>query len=43
MKKVLLIMAAALVTMTQCKKQETVPVTPADTMKMTITVGQDGH
>ena len=32
-------MAAALVTMTQCKKQETVPVTPADTMKMTITAG----
>ena len=40
MKKLLLIMAAALVTMTQCKKQETVPVTPADgTVKMTITAG----
>lgn len=40
MKKVMLIMAAALMTMTQCRKQETVPVTPAaDTMKMTITAG----
>ena len=33
-------MAAALMTMTQCKKQETMPVTPAtDTVKMTITAG----
>ena len=40
MKKVLLIIAAALMTMTQCKKQETMPVTPAaDTIKMTITAG----
>ena len=40
MKKALLIMAAALMTMTQCKKQETMPVTPAaDTIKMTITAG----
>ncbi|MCQ2308164.1 MAG: hypothetical protein MJ000_11490 [Bacteroidales bacterium] len=40
MKKVLLIMAAALMTMTQCRKQETMPVTPAtDTIKMTITAG----
>ncbi|MBP9995166.1 MAG: hypothetical protein KBT67_09565 [bacterium] len=40
MKKVLLIMAAALMTMTQCRKQETVPATPsANTIKMTITAG----
>ena len=33
-------MAAALMTMTQCRKQETVPATPsADTIKMTITAG----
>ena len=40
MKKVLLIMAAALMTMTQCRKQETMPAMPsADTVKMTITAG----
>ncbi len=40
MRKALLIMAAALMTMTQCRKQETMPVTPAtDTVKMTITAG----
>ncbi|MCQ2319676.1 MAG: hypothetical protein MJZ90_12290 [Bacteroidales bacterium] len=40
MKKVLLIMAAALMTLAQCKKQETSPATPsADTIKMTITAG----
>ena len=40
MKKVLFIMAAALMTMTQCRKQETSPATPsADTIKMTITAG----
>ena len=40
MKKVLLIMAAALMTMTQCRKQETMPSMPsADTVKMTITAG----
>ena len=33
-------MAAALMTMTQCRKQETMPVTPAaDTIKMTVTAG----
>ena len=33
-------MAAALMTMTQCRKQETVPATPsANTIKMTITAG----
>ena len=40
MKKLLLIMAAALMTMTQCRKQETMPMTPsANTIKMTITAG----
>ncbi len=40
MRKALLIMAAALMTMTQCRKQETMPVTPAtDTIKMTVTAG----
>ncbi|MCQ2316671.1 MAG: DUF1566 domain-containing protein [Bacteroidales bacterium] len=40
MRKALLIMAAALMTMTQCRKQETSPVTPAtDTIRMTITAG----
>ncbi len=40
MRKALLIMAAALMTMTQCRKQETMPVTPsANTIKMTITAG----
>ncbi len=33
-------MAAALMTMTQCRKQETMPVTPAaNTIKMTVTAG----
>ena len=40
MKKALFIMAAALMTMTQCRKQETMPVTPsANTIKMTVTAG----
>ncbi|MCQ2317484.1 MAG: fibrobacter succinogenes major paralogous domain-containing protein [Bacteroidales bacterium] len=40
MRKALLIMAAALMTMTQCRKQETMPVTPsANTIKMTVTAG----
>ena len=40
MKKVLFIMAAALMTMTQCRKQETMLVTPsANTIKMTVTAG----
>ena len=40
MKKALLIIAAALMTMTQCRKQETSPVTPpANTIKMTVTAG----
>ena len=40
MKKVLLIIAAALMTMTQCRKQETMPMTPStNTIKMTVTAG----
>ncbi|MBP9994954.1 MAG: hypothetical protein KBT67_08475 [bacterium] len=40
MKKLLFIMAAALMTMTQCRKQETMPVTPsANTIKMLVTAG----
>ena len=39
-RKMGVLMAAALMTMTQCRKQETFPVTPAtDTVKMTITAG----
>ena len=41
MKKLLLIMAAALMMMTQCRKQETMPVTPSAgrPVEMTVTVG----
>ena len=40
MRKALFIMAAALMTMTQCKKQEMSPAAPAaDTIKMTVTAG----
>ena len=40
MRKALLIMAAALMTLAQCRKQETVPAMPsANTIKMTVTAG----